>query len=328
MTDLRVGDAVFGPQRRDGRGPAAAIGAAFLDRGGNAWALVPKLFYEECEGRIFTDAERTTPASAGALHGAHLRAPSGGFVCVQVPPTIALYPHTTSPLARVPAVLEPVSIGPISGHVAGTASDFALLHAGTEPQVVLVSYATVGKNHPMVGALCCIDGHSIGVTVGVSPARLLAAVVPWSGLFERFAALGLSLADGPDLRYRNNSIGSFHGSDLHVRARELAEWLEDLLGYSAPRATPMARLVTAIEQLRTLESFDTPLPRLPQSFGQAHASSWNELIELAAIRELAIGPQGQLVSSFHEASGDTVTAAELFAAVLASRQDEPQEAFE
>ncbi len=328
MTDLRVGDAVFGALRRDGQKPKAAIGAAFLDAAGHAWALLPKLFHEASGGQVFADPGRTIAVSAGASHGASLRAPPGGFVCMQVPPAIALYPPATSPLDRLPAVLEHVSIGAISGQIAGTASDFALPHAGTEPQVVLVGYAA-GAGHPTVGALCCIDGHSIGVTVGVSPLRRLAAVVPWSGLFERFGALGLTLAEEPDLRYRNNSIGGFHGSDLHVRARQLAEWLEALLGYSAPQAAPMARLVTAIEQLQSLESFDAPLPPLPQAFGQARAASWNELIELEAIRELAIGPQGQLVSSLHHAPADiTVTTAELFAAVLASRHADRQEAYE
>src|SRR5687768_9015966 len=117
MIDLRIGDEVFGPTLEGDRTPKACTGLAFFDSGGQLWTLVPKAFFEQTGGEIFSDRARSTPFSASSPQG--VRSPSGGFVAIQVLSAVTLAPHGSTPTTRPPAVLDQVSIGSAPGQVSG-----------------------------------------------------------------------------------------------------------------------------------------------------------------------------------------------------------------
>lgn len=320
MIDLRIGDELFGSELSDGRKPKASVGAAFIDSNSNVWILVPKLFLTESSGNIFAGATRKVVVSVDLSNAAQLKAPHGGFACVPISSTVKVSPHPSSPAYHIPSVLDYVTIGDVSGQISGNASNFILPNRDIEPSVFMVSYSTDENIHPNIGSTCCIDDNLIGVTLGVSIPKRLAAVVPWAGLCDRFAALGLTPAQDLDLRIRNRAIGIGDGSSLNGRAAQLAEWLEALLdgnGGFPPTSDPVTRLITAIERLRLRENFDSPLPLLPQTLGGIRPLGWQEMTSLKEIREIAIGVDRELVSSQNRPTADIfLTAADLIATVF------------
>ncbi len=315
MVDLRVGDEVFGPEVGDGLRPKASIGAAFIDGSGHIWVLLPKHFLTESHGELYIGNARKVPLQIDLADGTITRTPSGGFACILIPQTMVLSPHPSSPSFRAPAVLEHVSIGNVSGQISGSMTDLALPYGEVEPHVILVSYANNGENYPTIGGICTIDGLSVGVTVALSRAKRLAAVVPWLGLRDRFVTLGLNPAQESDLRYRTNSIGVGHASKLNDMTKQLTVWLENQLdgcGDFRDALDPMTRLVTAIECLSLQSSNRIPLPTLPKAIGGSNPISWEEVVELPGVQEIAMGMNGELVSTLiHPQRNIVVTAKDL-----------------